>query len=177
MKLTSLRSVFFCCLLTGCAGMNSDFECNKTATDQCLTMGEANALALQGKSLDSLQGGAAAKKPVDETLSLPANRPPVLKPLSASTVAPRPIPPSTLTSNSIAPVSSMSTSATTTGQRAVNTSGPGSVNAYRVPDQVQRLWVAPWVDNDDAFHQPAVVEFVKKPARWDDSYQTIGSGE
>ncbi len=24
-----------CAALTGCAGMNTDFDCNKTATDQC----------------------------------------------------------------------------------------------------------------------------------------------
>jgi conjugal transfer pilus assembly protein TraV len=177
MKLTSLRSVFFCCLLTGCAGMNSDFDCNKTATDQCLTMGEANALALQGKSLDSLKGGAVSKKSADEALVTPANRPPTLKPLSASTTAPKPIQTTAIQPAMTSTINNTLAYGTASNRSTVNSLGAGSVNAYRIPDQVQRLWIAPWVDSDDAFHQPAVVEFVKKPSRWDDSYQTIGSAE
>ena len=41
--------VLHCCAADPCAGLNSDFDCNKTATDQCLTTGEANKLAAQGK--------------------------------------------------------------------------------------------------------------------------------
>ncbi|CAH5926576.1 hypothetical protein AI2916V1_4537 (plasmid) [Enterobacter cloacae] len=39
-----LGAALLCSALTGCAGLNSDFDCNKTATDQCLTTGEANKL-------------------------------------------------------------------------------------------------------------------------------------
>ncbi len=63
-----LGAALLCSALTGCAGLNSDFDCNKTATDQCLTTGEANRLAAQGKSLDDLTADKAAKKPAGETL-------------------------------------------------------------------------------------------------------------
>ena len=63
-----MGAALLCSALTGCAGMNSDFDCNKTATDQCLTTGEANKLAAQGKSLDELNAGKTAKKPAGETL-------------------------------------------------------------------------------------------------------------
>ena len=43
-----LGAALLCSALTGCAGLNSDFDCNKTASDQCLTTGEANKLAAQG---------------------------------------------------------------------------------------------------------------------------------
>ena len=33
-----LGAALLCSALTGCAGLNSDFDCNKTATDQCLTI-------------------------------------------------------------------------------------------------------------------------------------------
>ena len=46
----------------------------------------------------------------------------------------------------------------------------------RIPDATQRLWIAPWVDTDDNFHQPAVVEFVKNKSHWDESYRVIGEG-
>lgn len=49
-----LPAVLLCGMLTGCAGMNSDFDCNKSATDQCLTMGQANSMATAGKNLDTL---------------------------------------------------------------------------------------------------------------------------
>ncbi len=45
-----MGAALLCSVLTGCAGMNGDFDCNKTATDQCLTTGEANKLASQGKT-------------------------------------------------------------------------------------------------------------------------------
>jgi conjugal transfer pilus assembly protein TraV len=56
-----LGAALLCSALTGCAGLNSDFDCNKTATDQCLTTGEANKLAAQGKSLDDLTAEKTAK--------------------------------------------------------------------------------------------------------------------
>ncbi|EGZ7032858.1 type IV conjugative transfer system protein TraV, partial [Cronobacter sakazakii] len=59
----TLGAALLCGALTGCAGMNSDFDCNKSATDQCLTMTEANKLASQGKSLDDLTAGEPVKKP------------------------------------------------------------------------------------------------------------------
>jgi len=33
------------------------------------------------------------------------------------------------------------------------------------------------VDEQDSFHQPAVVEFVKKKSRWNDDYRVISEGE
>lgn len=32
-------------LLSGCAGMNSDFDCNTVAHDRCITMEQANQQA------------------------------------------------------------------------------------------------------------------------------------
>ena len=53
----------------------------------------------------------------------------------------------------------------------------GRIAAQRVPDVTQRLWIAPWVDTDDNFHQPAVVEFVKNKAHWDQSFRVISEGD
>ncbi|EBU4459571.1 type IV conjugative transfer system lipoprotein TraV [Salmonella enterica] len=179
-----MGAALLCSVLTGCAGMNSDFDCNKTATDQCLTTGEANKLAAQGKSLDDLTADKAAKKPAGETLPALRNVAPVVntsRPVSVAAtgspssklIAPRPL--------AAVPAGTMQTGVTPRiTSSAVGQSVPantaGRVQAQRIPDATQRLWIAPWVDTDDNFHQPSVVEFVKNKSHWDESYRVIGEG-
>lgn len=171
-----------CAALTGCAGMNSDFDCNKTATDQCLSMSEASHLASKGKSLDDLTAQKeAGPKPAAEALATPGNVKPAVnpyRPVSAATLAPRPVsgltPGAGTLRSSTAPVR---TSAPATPVVPGDYSGPGQVDARRIPDATQRLWIAPWVDEQDSFHQPAVVEFVKQKSRWDEDFRVISEGE
>ncbi|WP_130100409.1 type IV conjugative transfer system lipoprotein TraV [Siccibacter turicensis] len=183
-----LGAALLCSVLTGCAGMNSDFDCNKTATDQCLTTAEANKLAAQGKSLDELAVEKTSKKPAGETLPALRNSAPVVNPsrpvsvaatgsASSGTLAPRPLytPPATnsaLTSRPANPAPRPVTVAAPV--KPVNDTG--RVNALRVPDATQRLWIAPWVDTDDNFHQPSVVEFVKNKSHWDEGFRVIQEG-
>ncbi|WP_145033246.1 type IV conjugative transfer system lipoprotein TraV [Pantoea ananatis] len=169
-----------CAALTGCAGMNTDFDCNKTATDQCLSMSEASHLAAQHKSLDDLSGeNASGPKPAAEPLTVPVNVKSTDSPDRGISVAGTATVPHTgngttadrsLTSPLPAyrPVSAATPEAD---------SGPGEVDARRTPDVTQRLWIAPWVDDQDSFHQPAVVEFVKNRSRWDQDYRVISEGK
>lgn len=177
-----IGGALLCAALTGCAGMNSDFDCNKTTTDQCLSMADASKLASKGRSLDDLSAEKdSSPKPAGEALATLPNTRPAVSPdrkLSATTIAPRPV---------------MSTSAGVSGN-AIRASyvpvkpsaapvtpadyaSAGRVNALRIPDATQRLWIAPWVDEQDSFHQPAVVEFVKKKSRWDEDFRVISEGE
>jgi conjugal transfer pilus assembly protein TraV len=170
-----MAAALLCSTLTGCAGLNSDFDCNKTATDQCLTTGEANKLAAQGKSLDDLTADKAAKKPAGETLPALRNTAPVVNPFRPVSVAAT----GTSTVNPISPrplatVPGSVPAGNVTPATPVNTAG--RVPVQRIPDATQRLWIAPWVDTDDNFHQPAVVEFVKNKSHWDESYRVIGEG-
>lgn len=178
-----MSAALLCSALTGCAGMNGDFDCNKTATDQCLTTVEANKLAAQGKSLDDLTAEKATKKPAGETLPALRNTAPVINPLhpvsvaatgpsTAKSIAPRPL--AIAPAGSGAAVTPRLTPAAVTPAAPVNTAG--RVPVQRVPDATQRLWIAPWVDTDDNFHQPSVVEFVKNKSHWDESYRVIGEG-
>ena len=172
-----LGAALLCSALTGCAGLNSDFDCNKTATDQCLTTGEANKLAAQGKSLDDLTAEKTAKKPAGETLPALRNSAPVVNPFrpvsvaATGTSAAKPLTTAPAkTSGSL--VTPLATTSHVTPE-PVNTAG--RVPVQRIPDATQRLWIAPWVDTDDNFHQPAVVEFVKNKSHWDEeSYRVIG---
>ncbi|HDR2789705.1 TPA: type IV conjugative transfer system lipoprotein TraV [Enterobacter asburiae] len=180
-----LGAALLCSALTGCAGLNSDFDCNKTATDQCLTTGEANKLAAQGKSLDDLSTDKTSKKPAGETLPALRNTAPEVNPwrpvsvAATGTAAAKPIAPRPLAT---APAGTSSTGSvvtplvTTSHATPVPVNTAGRVPVQRVPDATQRLWIAPWVDTDDNFHQPAVVEFVKNKSHWDESYRVIGEG-
>ncbi|QGG11627.1 type IV conjugative transfer system lipoprotein TraV [Enterobacter cancerogenus] len=173
-----LGAALLCSALTGCAGLNSDFDCNKTATDQCLTTGEANKLAAQGKSLDDLTAEKTAKKPAGETLPALRNSAPVVNPFrpvsvaATGTTAAKPLntQPVKLSGSLVTPLG------TTTHATPAPFNTAGRVPVQRIPDATQRLWIAPWVDTDDNFHQPAVVEFVKNKSHWDESYRVIGEG-
>ena len=178
-----LGAALLCSALTGCAGLNSDFDCNKTATDQCLTTAEANKLAAQGKSLDDLSAVKTAKKPAGETLPALRNTAPVVNPLrpvsvaatgtaTAKSIAPRPL--ATAPVGAPGPLVTPLVSTRYATPAPVNTAG--RVPAQRIPDATQRLWIAPWVDTDDNFHQPAVVEFVKHKSHWDEGYRVIAEG-
>lgn len=182
-----MGAALLCSALTGCAGMNSDFDCNKTTTDQCLTMTEANKLAAKGKSLDDLTTDAAAKKAVGEPLPALHNTAPVVNPYrpvsvaatgttAANTIAPRPLytAPATPSAPTTKPASTPVTPLATPVRR---TGDAGQVAAQRIPDATQRLWIAPWIDTDDNLHQPAVVEFVKNKSHWDQDFRVISQGD
>lgn len=50
--------------------------------------------------------------------------------------------------------------------QSVRCDNPGSVHSQRSQDQIATVWIAPWVDSDNAFHQPGRVSFVVSPADW-----------
>lgn len=177
-----IGGALLCAALTGCAGMNSDFDCNKTTTDQCLSMADASKLASKGRSLDDLSAEKdSSPKPAGEALATLPNTRPAVSPdrkLSATTIAPRPVmsAPAGVSGNAIrasyVPVKPSAAPVT-----PADYASAGRVNALRIPDATQRLWIAPWVDEQDSFHQPAVVEFVKKKSRWDEDFRVISEGE
>ena len=184
-----LPAVLLCGMLTGCAGMNSDFDCNKTATDQCLSMSDASHLAAKGKSLDDLTAAAqTVPKPAAESLAPTTNIKPNVspdRPISVAGLAPRPIAGTPVSNNdamlraSTIPVAGSNTRSLSAIRpiTPADYAGPGQVDARRIPDATQRLWIAPWVDEQDSFHQPAVVEFVKNKSRWDADFRVISEGE
>lgn len=177
-----LGGALLCAALTGCAGMNSDFDCNKTTTDQCLSMADASKLAAKGRSLDDLSVEKdSSPKPAGEALATPPNSRPAVSPdrnVSVATLAPRPVmsapsvTPGSMTGASFIPVKTVPTRVSPSDYASA-----GRVNALRIPDATQRLWIAPWVDEQDSFHQPAVVEFVKQKSRWDEDFRVISEGE
>lgn len=159
-------------LLTGCAGVSGDLECNATTSDRCMTMGQANQKARQ-------LSGDVAGKPAAAALPALVNPPPLAsvtpsansyalpaRPVVASAVRPatpapvRPAPLSRpLVTTSVTPLSLPSCP---TGR----CDSPGQVRAQRSAEGIAHVWVAPWVDTDDVFHQPGRVSFVVNDAQW-----------
>ncbi len=179
-------------LLTGCAGVKSSFDCDATTSDTCMTMMKANQLARDraakntGKpaagglpSLVNLPSTSAAVVPSasrsaassSSGVQVTSDRPTVSDSTAAGTNTAAAT--STLTPRPVAgtPVLPVSRPAVSGGHPApscqsVRCDNPGTVHPQRSRDRISTVWIAPWVDGDNAFHQPGRVSFVVSPADW-----------
>ncbi|MBS6147540.1 MAG: type IV conjugative transfer system lipoprotein TraV [Klebsiella aerogenes] len=179
-------------LLSGCAGVKSSFDCDATTSDTCMTMTKANQLA---RDKAAKQAGRPAAGGLPSLVNLPATSAAavpsasrsVVSPASggqvtsntsvvsagtptgintnaaASTLTPRPV-----AVTQVTPVSRSNVSVVTPALscQSVRCDNPGSVHPQRSQDQIATVWIAPWVDSDNAFHQPGRVSFVVSPADW-----------
>lgn len=179
-------------LLSGCAGVKSSFDCDATTSDTCMTMTKANQLARDkaakntGKqvagglpSLVNLPVTSAAALPsasrsaasTSSSVQVTSNRPAVSGSIPAdinttaatSTLAPRPVAGTPVTPASRPAVSGGNPAPSCQSVRCDN---PGTVHPQRSQDRIATVWIAPWVDSDNAFHQPGRVSFVVSPADW-----------
>ncbi|UAN24953.1 type IV conjugative transfer system lipoprotein TraV (plasmid) [Enterobacter sp. JBIWA003] len=180
-------------LLSGCAGVKSSFDCDATTSDTCMTMTKANQLARDkaekqaGKpaagglpTLVNLPASSATVAPSESrtVVSVPSgtrvtsNRPVVSAGtrtgISTGAVTPRPAAGMPVTAVSGVSTSRPAMSAATPAPscQSVRCDNPGSVHPQRSQDQTATVWIAPWVDSDNAFHQPGRVSFVVRPADW-----------
>lgn len=155
-------------LLTGCAGVSSEFGCNATTSDSCMTMEQANEKA---KSLEEGSGAkpAAAALPRladGDFAAIGRDTGPVPVDVGRSSrllprqgiASPVPAYPAIAT-----PASIVTTVSTCTLPRCA---GVGSTRPARQAEQTAQLWIAPWIDSQDVYHQPGKVLFVVKPAGW-----------
>lgn len=168
-------------LLAGCAGTASEFECNATTSDRCMTMEQANDMARNKTEGARGKPGAGALPALVELPApsvTPLSVPTAVKPHSSVTPAP--------VSGFVAPASSSAVKAAKTGQQAIFTPAtPGSTPLHtealctaprcdslgeatplRLTDTIATLWIAPWIDDADVFHQPGRVSFVLTPGTW-----------
>ena len=179
-------------LLSGCAGVKSSFDCDATTSDTCMTMTKANQLARDkaakntGKqaagglpSLVNLPTTSAAVHPSasrsaassSSGVQVTSDRPTVSGSTAAgtnttattSTLVHRPV--------TETPVTPVLRPAVSVGNPApscqnVRCDNPGSVHPLRSQDRIATVWIAPWVDSDNAFHQPGRVSFVVTSAEW-----------
>ena len=157
-------------MLTGCAGMKSEFDCNDTASNGCMTMDEANNKA---RTMTENQKGKATE---GRRILPPLAAVPVIKASGTSGGV------SPFTKNAAAAVTPGATarnpfrgSVAGTGGVAVTSGGAqispvwsdiGMTRPVRLPSTTARMWIAAWVDDQAVWHQPSVVSFEVEPARW-----------
>lgn len=154
-------------LLTGCAGMKSEFDCEATASNGCVTMDEANNKAramtetsspaslhslppLAAISVSETKTGTQAARAVKAAVSPMA--PPVKR-------APR------------NPFRGGVSSGYSAGALTESLDGTAPV---RLPSTTARLWIAAWIDEQDVWHQPSVVSFEVSPSHWQRQQEVKG---
>jgi len=153
-------------VLAGCAGAQSDFQCDATAGDTCMTMEAAN---------DRARELAAPVKPGVGALPSLAER-------HAASVVPaavtRNVSPEPLTGGAPSAVKSAGSAGGRLLLPAPRTPMPasahvleacaacGNVPAVRTLAVTAGVWVAPYVDDAGVLHQPGLLSFVAVPSRW-----------
>ncbi|WP_346703838.1 F-type conjugal transfer pilus assembly protein TraB [Escherichia coli] len=140
-------------LLSGCAGTSTEFECNATTSDTCMTMEQANEKAKKleqsseakpvAASLPRLAEGNFRTMPVQTvTATTPSgSRPAVTAHPEQKLLAPRPLFTAAREVKTVVPVSSVT---------PVTPPRP-----LRTGEQTAALWIAPYIDNQDVYHQPS----------------------
>ncbi|MEB0967949.1 type IV conjugative transfer system lipoprotein TraV [Citrobacter braakii] len=157
-------------VLTGCAGMKSEFDCNATASNGCMTMDEANNKARamtenqKGKKTEGRRTlPPLAAVPVVKENATTAGVSSVTKPVSATVTA------------GAASRNPFRGHVAGTGHVAVTSAGVqvspawsdiGMSRPVRLPSTTARMWIAAWIDEQAVWHQPSVVSFEVEPARW-----------
>ena len=151
-------------LLSGCAGTNSDCGCDATTSDTCMTTEQANEKAKKLEQSSEAKPVAASLPRLAEgnfrTTSVQAvaattpsrSRPAVTAHPEQKLLAPRPLFTAAREVKTVVPVSSV---APVTPPRPLRTG-----------EQTAALWIAPYIDNQDVYHQPSSVFFVIKPSAW-----------
>ena len=168
MKLFIFTAIGGALLLSGCAGTSSEFECNATTSDTCMTMHQANDKAKLKEEGDMVKPDAGAlPRLADGNFSSASNSAPTTStPLptpSVQSVAHAPFTTKPIaTAPQKAPVKSqpyISSVSTTT----ISIEYP---RPLRVGERTAQLWIAPYIDTADVYHQPSNVVFVVTSSHW-----------
>ncbi|WP_242935589.1 TraV family lipoprotein [Edwardsiella tarda] len=161
--------------------MNSDFPCNDTVKDRCLTMDEANNLARErtevssSSSVPASGAGRVALPPLAAVITPPAVAHPVSQP--APTAVGRPTAKTSATSLTVAPPLTEAPSSPPLAPMTATVLSPAVVNGQAWQDvgmaapvrqqaTTTRLWVAAWIDEQQVWHQPTLVSFEVTPSHW-----------
>lgn len=176
-------------LLAGCAGGQSEFACDATTTDNCMTMSAANQHA-------KAKASNAAGKPGAGALPALVDLPPAPQAPASSTqpvrVTPYPVAPTqAVPASSTAPAKSPAAphpvaegnsktgllnkpagdlasqiTARLSPACAPHAPCPQTQPPRREQEQWVSLWLAPWVDEQDTLHQGGQVHFVVTAGQW-----------
>ncbi|VUS84749.1 type IV conjugative transfer system lipoprotein TraV [Klebsiella pasteurii] len=174
-------------LLTGCAGTETEFECNATTSDTCMTMEQANEKAKAREESASAKPAAAGLPRLADgnfrTLSQVSYPLPPQPDLTLARVAEdksraRAVFLNNPTANNAAayfetekklmslPVVKMPLPVVASTFTSPATLPGNYPRPLRKGEQTASLWIAPYIDSEDVYHQPTTVLFVVKPSAW-----------
>lgn len=167
-------------LLTGCAGTETEFECNATTSDTCMTMEQANEKAKVREESAAKPAAAGLPRLAEgnfrtmQPASYPLPPQPTLH--AAGTTA--------VSAAAVKPAGMLSATPVHQVQNASNRTAPLTVTpvsqTFRSPatlpgnyprplrkgEETASLWIAPYIDAEDVYHQPTTVLFVVTPSAW-----------
>ncbi|MGL1813952.1 UNVERIFIED_CONTAM: type IV conjugative transfer system lipoprotein TraV [Serratia marcescens] len=156
-------------LLAGCAGVSSEFGCNATTSDSCMTMEQANEKAKSLEEGSEAKPAAAALPRLADGDFAAVGRDTGPVPVSAgstSRLLPRQGAASPARAVPAYPAIAAPSAIVTTVSTCTLPRCAGSTRPARQAEQTAQLWIAPWIDSQDVYHQPGKVLFVVKPAVW-----------
>lgn len=133
-------------LLSGCAGMNTDFGCNEVqGVSSCTSMWNVNKMANEGDFNNATRVLTNSKGQM------------VITPASGAGVVANP---------SIAAGAGPSTKNAPT--QAVGYMGPTPQPGapIRYGETTEQIWIAPWVDTAGNYHEPAYIYTVVSSGHW-----------
>ncbi|HGJ5885115.1 TraV family lipoprotein [Arsenophonus nasoniae] len=157
-------------MLSGCAGMNSEFEFGKPAKDSGYWMSEADAMTDTASHSPAQHNGEVVKSATGFNLSAYRliqlnNLPPAVTLLTwqpQNTKKPLRSPAKNLSSRWLTNSVTVQSSTTCPASPCLSeTSAPS-----RQSERITRAWIAPYVAPDDVVHAGEVVYFVTTPATW-----------
>lgn len=149
-------------LLTGCAGTETEFECNATTSDTCMTMEQANEKAKAREESAAKPAAAGLPRLADgnfRTLSHVSYPLPPQPTLSATGITP-------VSTAAVKPAGMLSAPLTAAPVSQTATLPGNYPRPLRKGEQTASLWIAPYIDAEDVYHQPTTVLFVVTPSAW-----------
>ncbi|MFJ5855719.1 type IV conjugative transfer system lipoprotein TraV [Enterobacter cancerogenus] len=163
----SLASVL---TLAGCAGTASDFECNATTSDTCMTIEQANEKAKRLEESAVKPDAAALPRLAEGNFRTASAQPLTPPPVPAPSVASRSAPSggSHFVANPFARADDVKPASQAAPVVAPQPTYESIVDPrpLRLGEKTAGLWIAPYIDTRDVYHQPGRVFFVVKPAAW-----------
>lgn len=159
--------VFLPLLMTGCAGMNSEFEFDKPARDTGVWMSQADEMTSASAGKPGNVGGKGLNLAGYRLIDTGHVRLDVQPALAGGVAAPaRTVAGSSVFTSTSQARSGVAVPAATGVSCNSPRCYPESASAFRRPDGVARIWIAPYVSPDDNVHMGEVVYTVTKPANW-----------
>lgn len=156
--------------LAGCAGTASDFECNATTSDTCMTIEQANEKAKRLEESAVKPDAAALPRLAEGNFRTASAQPLTPSPVPAQSVASRSAPSggSHFVANPFARPVDVKPASKTAPVVAPQPTYESIVDPrpLRLGEKIAGLWIAPYIDTRDVYHQPGRVFFVVKPSAW-----------